>query len=368
MSGDISQVPTEQLMQMLQQHQPSLGDRILSSGINGMRQGGPLMAYAGAMGEFSKPAEQALNRAAYRTGGWATDQAAKYFSPETAAKIGSVTNYLTETAPSLLAGPPVKGATEQAAKGMSRFLMQSALKPSKAEMKSGEGPRAIATALREGINPNEGGVAKLKSALGDVHEEVQGKIAGSTGEVPLDPIGQKYLSQYDRALSQANPDADLGAVQDVWHQFSSHPAVAGSDSMSVQLAHEMKRGTQRAMRDKYGEQGNASTEAQKALARYLREGVAEAEPSVVEPLKREADLANALPIVKNRAVMENNKNPIGIGAALATPWMLPVWMWDRSAVAKAMTARALNASGPYAGSAASAAPALGYNMVQQANQ
>jgi len=71
----------------------------------------------------------------------------------------------------------------------------------------------------------------------------------------------------------------------------------------------------------------------------LKEEIAAAEPSVVPLNARQSDLINAIKIAQNRVLMDSNKNPLGLGAL--NPFTLPIWMWDRSPVAKSLTARAL---------------------------
>jgi hypothetical protein len=52
---------------------------------------------------------------------------------------------------------------------------------------------------------------------------------------------------------------------------------------------------------------------------------------VQEPLSKEAEIIRALKIAERRAAVDANKNPIGLGW-IGQPWMVPFWMWDRSAL------------------------------------
>src|SRR3990167_10396587 len=102
----------------------------------------------------------------------------------------------------------------------------------------------------------------------------------------------------------------------------------------------MKQGTYKAIGGKnYGELKGAETEAQKALARGVKEEISSAVPNVAALNKREGNLLNALSVAERRALMDANKNPLGLG--VLNPATLALWLWDRSGWAKAMTARML---------------------------
>jgi hypothetical protein len=108
----------------------------------------------------------------------------------------------------------------------------------------------------------------------------------------------------------------------------------------------LKRGTYRALGEKtYGEMGSAATEAQKALARGLREEVAAKVPETVAPLAREADLMNVMGVAERRALMEANKNPMGLALLAKNPYAWAGFMADKSALFKSTVARLLNTLG-----------------------
>lgn len=132
---------------------------------------------------------------------------------------------------------------------------------------------------------------------------------------------------------------DLGRVQT---DFLEHPNILGAREIPVQLAQDMKNGYQRAIGDRgYGELKTATTEGEKQIASGLRQEIGQAVPSVLDPLAREAALINALKLAERRVAVDANKNPIGLGALISQPLALPVWMWDRSPLAKSLTARLL---------------------------
>jgi Fe-S cluster assembly scaffold protein SufB len=110
----------------------------------------------------------------------------------------------------------------------------------------------------------------------------------------------------------------------------------------VQLAQEMKQGTYKRLREKYGELGSADTEAQKALARGLKEEIAATVPEVGPMNARESSLLNAKEILDKRVLTAGNKNPLGIGGLSPRLGNLAAMMTDRSELVKSLIARGLN--------------------------
>lgn len=112
------------------------------------------------------------------------------------------------------------------------------------------------------------------------------------------------------------------------------------------MAQQLKQGTYRTLKGKYGEVGSAATEAQKALARGLKEEVAGAVPAVAPLNARESALIDALAVAERRTMMDANKNPVGLAAIAPTPAMFAAFLADRSGALKSLAARGMhNAAG-----------------------
>ena len=323
---------------------PSWSDRMKSGGMNlasGFMSGGiPGLAAAG-VGEAMKTVGDYTNKAAYNVGGATTDLLAPYVPPEVAGGAGYAANVATQAIPVIL-GSQASKITSPGFKAAGQRLMKSAVKPLAADVESGAAPRAITTMLDEGINATQGGMDKLHGITRALDKEVQGAIAASPERVGVAEVGQYLRKPYEAARSQVNPSADMDAVRGVWDQFRTHPDLAGKTDMPVQLAQALKRGTYRALGEKsYGELATSKTEAQKALARGLREKVAEKVPEVVAPLKREASLMNVLSVAERKALMEANKNPMGLALLAKNPYAMAGFMADKSALFKSLLARML---------------------------
>lgn len=309
-------------------------------GIRGMRAG------QGA-NDLHSNVGGAIGNLGYNVGGGVTDLAANAgLSPETSAKLGYGANVATDILP-MAAGGVAGGISKipELSQALAKRIMQSAVKPSMADRLSGASDRAISTMLSEGINATRGGMDKAGKIAGNLDQEVQAAIAASPESVNVAQVGSRLRDPYTKAINQVNPESDVNAVRGAWDSFRNSPHIQGHTEIPVQLAQELKSGTYRALGGKaYGEVGSMSTEAQKALARGLREEIAAKVPSVVEPLKREAGLWNVKDVAMNRVMQDANNNPLGLAALrVDNPLAATTFMADKSALFKSLLARMLNA-------------------------
>ena len=108
-------------------------------------------------------------------------------------------------------------------------------------------------------------------------------------------------------------------------------------------AQEMKRGIYQVLRDKYGQLGSETVEAQKALARGFKEELAAKIPEISMLNAQESALINALNLAERRVLISGNKNPIGLGMLVRHPASLAAFLADRSELFKSIVARMINA-------------------------
>ena len=121
----------------------------------------------------------------------------------------------------------------------------------------------------------------------------------------------------------------------------------------------MKQGTYNVLAGKYGQVGSAETEAQKGLARGLKDEIAAAVPGVGEMNAEESRLLATLSVTERRALMDANKNPMGLAMLAHNPLSWMAFMADKSAAFKSLAARAINSAAPAAENVnALATPAL----------
>jgi HPt (histidine-containing phosphotransfer) domain-containing protein len=222
-------------------------------------------------------------------------------------------------------------------------LMWSALKPTQRARESGDAAVAVRELLDRGINPTKGGVQKLQNLLNKSENELTQAIASSPVRVSRDRAVSTVNDVRQRFGQQVSPSADLSAIDSVVNDFL---ATNPRKTISVQDAQAMKRGTYRVLSGKYGELGSADTEAQKAIARGLKDEISRAVPGVAQQNEEIARLIKTLNVTERRALLEMNKNPAGLAAlAVNHPSAFVAFMADRSAAFKSLAARTLNQTG-----------------------
>jgi hypothetical protein len=308
------------------------------AGVKGMASGGPLI---GLLGESSTRFNEATEMAAYQAGGAVTDVASKVLPTEAAAGAGVAANVATQAIPMVVGGQLAARAFSPSLQQGAKSLMQSAIKPTIKELKTGKATRAIDTLLKEGISPTKGGVEKLRGLVDDLGNQISEAIKTSQATVSKGEVGKSLLDTFEKFKKQVNPQSDLETIKKAWLEFRNHPSLIGKQDIPVQLAQELKQGTYRRLSEKYGELGSAQTESQKALARGLKEEIAKSVPSISTMNKRESELLNALSVSERRALTEANKNPVGLAWLASSPQTWALFLADRSAAFKALVARML---------------------------
>ena len=234
--------------------------------------------------------------------------------------------------------------------GASR-LMQSALKPAIADLKNGNAAIAVRTLLEDGINATKGGVNKLRNMIEMKGSVIDDMVANSTGTVSRPEVMKSLDYTRNKFMNQVSPTSDLNAIKNVADDFMSHPSIiskGASDVMPVQQAQALKSGTQKVLSKKYGQLGSAETEAQKSLARGLREQISKAIPDIAPLNAKEAELIKTLNVVERRALMDANKNPMGLALLANNPASWAAFMADKSALFKSLAARSINRTAPLA--------------------
>ena len=223
-------------------------------------------------------------------------------------------------------------------------LMQSALKPTYKQLKTGKADVAARTLLENGLDISRESVEVMKNKIAGINEQIANKVKSSTGTVnKTDVLG--YLDELRaKKSSQVNPTADLAAIDQVANEFMTTnrtPLGGPKQTIPVQTAQEIKQGTYSALQKKYGQMGTTEVEAQKALARGLKEKVAGEAPDIVRLNKTESKLLDTLDVVERRAFMDLNKDPIAMGW-LAENWQRTAgFLATRSPAFKTLLAKTL---------------------------
>jgi hypothetical protein len=259
-------------------------------------------------------------------------------------------------------GHAIGSGVSSASDAISSRLMQSAIKPTIKQLQTGDADIAAQTLLKFGINPNKAGVEKLRAMIGEKNAEIAARIAGSTATIDKGKVVGALGDVRQKFSAQVSPTGDLNAIQGVADDFMNHPGLLGS-SIPVQDAQKMKQGTYKVLAGKYGEAGSASTEAQKALARGLKEEIAAAVPEVGALNAAESQLITTLKVTERRALMEMNKNPVGLAALANNPVGWAAFMADKSALFKSIAARMVRSA--QQGATGAAQGLIGNQTLQQ---
>lgn len=187
--------------------------------------------------------------------------------------------------------------------GAAKALYQKGLQPSPRTYSAPEIDAMVKTGLDNGLPISRGGLNKLDTLVNKLNSEVEAQIA-TNPTAPLSPtaIAQRTDSTVAKTALQVTPESDLSIIKGAKTEFlrrnqtKGKPAVqpqptgtydaqgnpqmtAGSPAVppvdipiEAATGQAMKKGTYQQLNAKaYGEVGTAATEAQKALARGIKE-------------------------------------------------------------------------------------------------
>jgi hypothetical protein len=321
-----------------------------TAGVGGVLAGGakaagavPEVVNALRTGGFTTGATQrgAMDALAVRTlGGAATGGATVGLaSPDdagTGAAIGAALPGALKVAGA--AGNALGGAGQ----GTAKWLMESALKGTIKAHSKGDVKVAVETLLEHGINPTNAGVAKMQGLVNDLNGKISSAIEKSGAKIDKQKVLNALSRSREKFGAQVDNIDDLAAVERTGENF----AKTFPDQIPVQQAQKLKQGTDRVLRDKFGQMGTATVEAQKDLRYGLKEGISEAVPEVAALNAAESRLLRTLKVAERRALMDVNKNPVPLDAALALASGNPVvalgLLANSKAGSKAMLARGIN--------------------------
>lgn len=176
-----------------------------------------------------------------------------------------------------------------------------------------------------------------RNAVGGSHEYARDMLRGALNrEEVIHPYDYDAYANFVGAMKQL----DEQGIKQVKIP-GTEKAIPSDYQIPVKMAQELKKGTYKTLSKSYGEMKGAEIEAQKALARGLKEEIAQAVTGIDKMNKRESDLLNALKVTERRTMMDANKNPVGLGPLAPNKAMLLAFLADRSAALKSFGARGL---------------------------
>lgn len=250
-----------------------------------------------------------------------------------------VLNAAAAKLPAVVGRVALRGTTPEAA-------YESALKPS-TKLSQAERSAVVKTGLENSIPVSKGGMEKIGGLIDDLNQKIASEI-GNDPNRPIDPNAVATRADVAKAkfAKQVNAQPDLNAIEASRQQFLAEqgaqpgkPGIApqqtgvlnaqGQPIMSQGMpatpsqpappmgaadAQAMKQGTYRVLKGKFGEQGSASVEAQKSLARGLKEEIATQFPEISKLNADESQLLDLQPILERAVNRISNHQLIGIGS------------------------------------------------------
>src|SRR3569833_1622744 len=146
----------------------------------------------------------------------------------------------------------------------------------------------VLTGLQQGIPISKSGISKLGDLVDDLNKKIESEIAADPRRpISAVPAVRNLDSVRAQIANQVTPQPDMAEIAAVQRNFLNNPKVQapvagpGPGSVPAVDAQAMKQGTYKALGSKaYGEVKGASIEAQKALARGLKEEIASQFPEI----------------------------------------------------------------------------------------
>ena len=288
-------------------------------------------------------AKDPVEMGAYETGGKVTDLLAEKGLTKLAPLAGFATNVGIQAAVPLAAGEVGKAVSPLFEK-TAKHLMQSAVKPLSTDLSTGKGQRAIQTMLDKRIMPTEGGMGALRKEATQLNDEVASIVkSASEAGVTIDKgvVASRLQDVVSRIeKTSMNPQSSLASVEKIYTEVMENGLIP--KNMPVSQAQQLKMGIYSMLKKKYGELGSDSVEAQKALARGLKEEIEKVVPDVVSRNAKASELWNALNVAERRQLLDLNRNPLNMALLAHNPASFTVYMADKSAPFKGVTAILLN--------------------------
>ena len=260
-------------------------------------------------------------------------------------------------------------------------LMQSAVKPgvkatAKALIRGSDLP-VVQTLLDEGVNVSAGGIQKLTNIIDASNETIKDILNSIPESVKISPeaVAQRTAETTAKFSQQVDRAADVNAIKATTERFlrqNTVPAQVGvkqvptgildaagqmitkeapvmgrvAQDLSPLEAQAMKVGTYHQLKAQaYGALKPAQIEAQKALARGLKEEIAseaaKAGYNITAPNIREGAAIEAREAIAKRLAAAGNRDPAGLAWLAHNPVTATLYLMERSPAVKSMLARGL---------------------------
>jgi hypothetical protein len=290
-----------------------------------------------AQGALAQKAEDAFHRGEYVEGlrhslsylipilGPQIDRAADLMQQQEYAKgLGATTGIAAN-----IAAPEAAGAVRARLPvgPLPEAVYRSVMKPS-TTFSLPERAQMVATGLEEGIPISPKGVDKLWNLVSDLDGKVKAIVSSRPGDIDPYQVAARTQQTAQKFATQVTPRADVGAINDATKEFLeargeiTDPAtgqiVQRATPMSAEEALALKKGTYQQLKGKYGELSAARVEAEKALARGIKEELETKFPEIAGLNERESRLIGLDQALEQAVKRIQNRELFGLTAHIVT--------------------------------------------------
>lgn len=269
-------------------------------------------------------------------------------SGDVARGLGQATALLGAEAAGKLAGKVVPQGAKLGES--SRNLYQTALKPSTANSAAAVS-RIVDTGIQNKIPISDAGLAKLSGIVDNLNQKIASTIKkGSASGATVDPasVAARVDQLRPTFQNQVNPTSDLASLDAAKQEFlaqHSTPAVppkptglldaqgnpimtagkpAQMNPIPADQAQAIKQGTYKQLRKSYGELKSAQVEAQKAMARGIKEELETQFPEIKGLNAKESQLIGLQSTLERALNRIGNHEPVGLIPSLAVDYGLTI--------------------------------------------
>lgn len=297
----------------------------LASGMSPTGEGYPSTAATG------RPEDLQANQQVQAQAQQGQADQAKFIGQNPAYAAGGVIGPALATAGAAKVAPMILGGAGDLA-GRAALLgktpegaYESALKPS-TTLSAPERAAIVQTGLKNEIPVSPAGVEKIGDLIDGLNQQIKAQIAVDPNRpISTVPAIQNLKDIQAKFANQVTPQPDQADIANVQQNFLANPRVQpaggigpGPGSLGAADAQAMKQGTYQALGSKaYGEVKGASIEAQKALARGLKEEIANQFPEIGNLNADESRLLDLQPVLEKAVNRISNHQLIGIGTPVA---------------------------------------------------
>jgi hypothetical protein len=229
-----------------------------------------------------------------------------------------------------IGGAALKGGTAAAKslvpKGVPEYLYRTALKPS-TTIPQARANTMIQTGLQNSIPVSAGGLEKIGSLIDDLNDKIKTTIDNGANQLVRRPDGTiqqgvtvnkfKVASRLgdttQKFSTQVNPASDLNAISESGNEFlQSQP-----NEIPASQAQALKQGTYQQLKNAaYGTLKPAAVEAQKALARGIKEELVNQFPEIKDLNAQDSKLIDLDGVLEKAVNRIGNHQVIGIGTPI----------------------------------------------------